>query len=433
MKIGTSSEILEQLRAEESGKELYQVQNRLESAIQRVAAVLESRSRVGRITLDAGGVVIAANLEAAEIAGANQSDLIGEELALHVCEEDRPLFERNVDRTRGDASSAQSGFHPFEFEFAAAPAEKRQVRVTGMQREDDGRRPGTVTLTFVDVSESRALGAELGLIRDKIEEQVLVDRQLGRYQEKLRSMASRLSLTEERERRRIATDLHDRISQNLVFANMQLGVLANSNLDAKSASLLQSIRTTVTEAIHNTRNITSELSPPILHEQPLETALEWLAEHATRSYGLQVEFTSLTLAADRQPESSLGDDVRVVLFRGVQELLLNCHRHAQAQSAHLRLMRAADELRVEVEDDGTGFPRGGGEDRGGFGLFLLGERLKSIGGSLGIRSRPGDGTCVTMQVPTVAASGASPDASSRDRKTEKHDTGHAAQDPWRNR
>ncbi len=428
MNIGTGREIREQLHTEWSEKELSQVQTRLETAIKRVSALLDSRSRVGRVTVDASGVVIEANLEASEITGTNQSELIGKELAKRVAEAEQDGFRARIRDTQVGQVESRS-FIPFEFEVIAPSGSTRGLRAVGLERSATQTDAPAVTLSFVDVSESRALGAELGIIRDKIEHQAVVDRRLERYQQKLRSMASRLSLTEERERRRISTDLHDRISQNLVFANMQLGVLSNSELNPGAADLVRKIRSTITDAIHNTRDIMSELSPPILHEQPLETALEWLTEHAGRAYGLPVRFEA-SHDAEEQADRPLPEHVRVVIFRGVQELLLNCYRHSGAGSVRVDQRRMDGELCITVEDNGRGFPRGGTEDRSGFGLFLLGEQMKSLGGSLDVRSRPGAGTSVTMRLPDTAQ------REPTDNAEDPHESGlreieSAARTPWR--
>lgn len=428
MKIGTGSEIFEQRRAEESKKELSQVRTRLETAIKRVTAVFDSRSRVGRVTVDTTGVVMEANLEAAEFTGTNQSELIGKELAARVAQADRQMFRKRILEIRSGRTRT-SAFEPFEFEIVAPSGATRQLRAVGMEKTPAEAGDEQVSLSFVDVSESRALGVELGVIRDKIEHQVIVDGRLEKYQQKLRSMASQLSLTEERERRRISTNLHDRISQNLVFANMQLGVLGNSELDPGAADLVKKIRSTITAAIHNTRDIMSELSPPILHEQPLETALEWLAEHAKRAYGLPVAFEA-PRGADEGADLQVPEEVQVVIFRGVQELLLNCYRYAAAGEVRVELRRTNDELCIEVEDNGAGFPRGGAEDRSGFGLFLLGERMKSLGGSLDIRSRPGAGTCVTMRLPDPARRSAADDPEDS-RESGLPEIESAARAPWR--
>jgi len=346
---------------------------------------MEAPLRVGRMTLDPRGFVTDANLEAAEIAGMNQSDLIGHQFPL--------LIEW----------AGRMG-EPFDFTFDPSTGVRRHLRVVGTNLPDStAATHSPVTISFVDLSENREIRNELESIRDGIRQREKTETEIEQYQNRLRSIASQQSLTEERERRRIATELHDRISQNLVSANIQLSVLIDSELGEADSQQIRHVRSVLTEAIHNTRSITSELSPPVLYEQPLGTALEWLAEQASRNYHLKIDFRITANDAEEGRGTGLPDDVQVVLFRGTQELLRNCHLHAHARKVEVRMIRSEAGLRVDVIDDGIGFAPGEpAEDRGN-GLFLLGERMKQMGGSLSIRSGPGEGTCITMLAPDNGA------------------------------
>ncbi|MDP3184147.1 MAG: PAS domain S-box protein, partial [Anaerolineales bacterium] len=193
------------------------------------------------------------------------------------------------------------------------------------------------------------------------------------YQEQLQSLASELSLTEERERRRLATVLHDHIAQLLVVAKGKFEKIQESTLYRSLAKPMEEIRRLIEESIRYTRSLVFELSPPILYELGFEPAMEWLAEHMQQQYGLVV-----SVEDDGHPKP-LDNEARVLLFRAVRELLFNVLKHAQASCARVCMRRDGEHLRVIVEDNGVGFaPDKLGAAPGkieGFGLFSIRERL----------------------------------------------------------
>ena len=223
------------------------------------------------------------------------------------------------------------------------------------------------------------------------------DEQLRAYQERLRSLASQLSLTEEKERRRIATELHDSIGQTLAICKIQLGVLRQSASSTELVEPLEEIHQYIEDIIRDTRSLTFEISSPILYQLGLESALEWLAERTQKRDGVRAKFRN-----DGQPKP-LDDDIRIVLFQAVRELLINVVKHAQAQRVEVAIGRDDRHVRIAVEDDGVGFdvfPIGSHwSEVKGFGLFSIRERLGHLGGQLQIKSKPGLGTRVTLLAP----------------------------------
>ena len=219
------------------------------------------------------------------------------------------------------------------------------------------------------------------------------------YQEQLQSLASELSLTEERERRRLATVLHDHIAQLLVVAKGKFEKVQESTLFRSLAKPMEEIRKLIEESIRYTRSLVFELSPPILYDLGFEPAMEWLAEHMQQQYGLVVEVED-----DAQPKP-LDNEARVLLFRAVRELLFNVLKHAQASCTKVRMRRVGEHLRIIVEDNGVGFaPDKLGASSGkieGFGLFSIRERLNYFGGRMEIESTPGEVTRVILTMPLM--------------------------------
>jgi signal transduction histidine kinase len=213
----------------------------------------------------------------------------------------------------------------------------------------------------------------------------------------LRSLASQLSLAEERERRRIAVDLHDRVGQALAMANIKLGALRQRESSTEFLELVGEISNFIEQAIQDTRTLMFEISSPILYELGFEAAIRHRVDQLQNQHGI--------IAAcehDQQPKP-LDDDVRVLLFQAVNELLVNVAKHARSRHVAVHIRREGDHIRVDVEDDGIGFDASEVAARptltGGFGLFSIRERLSDVGGGLSIESQPGRGTLVTLAVP----------------------------------
>jgi PAS domain S-box-containing protein len=216
------------------------------------------------------------------------------------------------------------------------------------------------------------------------------------YQEQLRSFASQLSLIEERERRRIATELHDHIGQTLALCKIKLGTLRELT-SSPLATSLNEVRSLIEQTIQQTRSLTFELSPPILYELGYEAAVEWLGEKILRQHGILFNFKN-----DENPKP-LNDEARILLFQAVRELLVNIVKHAKANHVTVSIKRDDDNVRVGVEDDGIGFEVSKTESylnkSSGFGFFSIHERLKYINGYINVESEPGHGTHVTIVVP----------------------------------
>jgi signal transduction histidine kinase len=238
------------------------------------------------------------------------------------------------------------------------------------------------------------------MLNREITQRKKAENQLAGYQDNLRYLASQLSLAEEQERRRIAVYLHDRIGHSLALANIKLGELDKSVQGANSESLkagLGQIGKLMEQAIRDAHTLTFEISPPILYELGLEAAVEWLTEKVQQEHGIAASFES-----DHQP-LPLAEDVRVLVFQALSEVLVNAVKHARARNLAVSLQREGGYLCARVQDDGVGFQiaETGSHPKmdGGFGLFSIRERLKPFGGVVEVESEPGAGTRVTLRVP----------------------------------
>ncbi len=213
---------------------------------------------------------------------------------------------------------------------------------------------------------------------------------------RLRTLESDLLWSEERERRRLAIDLHDGLNQILTLSQMKLGALESAVAEGQRERVRE-IAALVDRANRSARSLTFQLSPPILFDLGFEPALQWLAEDVQATYGVRVE-----LVGELEPPTPLEERIRVLLFRAVRELLINVAKHAHADCARVQLERTPSELLIEVSDDGRAFDPGR-VGRRGLGLSSIRERLESFGGRMLIESHPGRGTTIGLRAPIRVA------------------------------
>ena len=240
----------------------------------------------------------------------------------------------------------------------------------------------------------------LGISED-ITERKDAEAKLLAYQEQLRALTSELFLIEEKERRRIASELHDQIGQNLALCKLKVAALEIDMTHPQVKSELSAVRRLLECSIQDARSLIFDLSPPVLYELGFQAALEWLAERIEEQYHVPVEFEN------RAGEGALGNDLQVILFQVVRELLVNVGKHSRASQAKVILSQEDHFLKIQVNDDGMGFDASQIYDAkghpGSYGFFSMRERLNYLGGGLEVRSRPGQGSQIVLTVPRDAA------------------------------
>ncbi len=217
----------------------------------------------------------------------------------------------------------------------------------------------------------------------------------------LRALAGELTLSEQRERRRMAKLLHDHLQQLLVGAKFRAAILERGG-DELVRNAVAEIEKLLDDSIQASRSLTAELSPPILHDGGLAPGLEWLSRWMADKHGL---FVQLEVEKDLP---QIPDDVRILLFESVRELLFNVVKHAHCRSVDVTARRIGSrEVILTVSDEGQGFDpsavKKAGETGGGFGLFSIHERLGMIGGKLEIDSAPGKGSRFVLTAPVNEA------------------------------
>jgi PAS domain S-box-containing protein len=222
------------------------------------------------------------------------------------------------------------------------------------------------------------------------------DDKIKKYQAQLQSLAERLAVLQERERKRIAEVLHDEVGQALSIARMKLSAAEQRAADPKNARPLSEAAALIGEAIQKTRLLTLDLHPPVLKELGLERAVAELCRRFGGEHDVDCRF-------ERRGNAGMNSDTAAFVYRAVRELMLNAVKHARAQNIAVGITTGSDSVRVRVSDDGRGMPRRWDAldpSHGGFGLFSIRERLTRLGGSIQIRSAPGKGSAVELIVPS---------------------------------
>ena len=241
-----------------------------------------------------------------------------------------------------------------------------------------------------------------GSIRD-ITERRKAQADRATYQAKLKSLALRLALAEERERRRIAVGVHDDIGQKLVLAKLELQSLRETISESGAVQGVDRVCDLIDQSMQEARSLAFDLSNPVLYEVGFGAAVEsWLSRQVEHKAGIHCDF-----ASELEVGTKLDENTAVVLFQAVREVLTNVVKHARAKTVKVRIHKSRDEVQVVVEDDGVGFDPAildwTAEHQRGLGLFNVKERLEYIKGRLEIRSAPGQGTKATLTVPFKVA------------------------------
>lgn len=273
------------------------------------------------------------------------------------------------------------------------------IRRVSPYRAAAGRLAG-VLVAFTDITQSRSDAAAAIAWRESVAESL--EERVRERTAQIKKLSAALAVAEERERRALAQDLHDDIGQTLAVIKLKVKTLETQPLAPAVRRATAECGALLDAASSKLRSLTFQLSPPILHELGLVAAIEWLADEMRRVYGLEV-----VVRDDRAPKP-LDQAASFTLFRAVRELLINVAKHAHVGAAEVATRCSeAGHLVVTVSDAGSGFHGqvdGAPGAEQGFGLISVRERVGYIGGQVRVRSRPGDGTTVTLTAP-LARSG----------------------------
>ncbi len=222
-----------------------------------------------------------------------------------------------------------------------------------LQRNENGEATGILEINR-DISEYKASEDHLKALNDTLEQRVA--RRTAEVHERMKQLqrlTSQLTQTEQRERRHLAELLHDHLQQLLVGAKFGVGSVRGQVHDDHLLQSLRQVDELLDQSIQASRSLTLELSPPVLYSGGLSQALQWLGSWMREKHGLVVEMQT-------DGQANPGDeDVRVLLFQSVRELLFNVVKHAGVKKARVVMsLLDPDRLQIVVSDPGKGFDPG---------------------------------------------------------------------------
>ena len=293
------------------------------------------------------------------------------------------------DRARVEAiiNAARRAGSPFEFEHRIRRADgaERALYSRGEVLVGADGQPAVVSAIAQDLTERKAIEDELRSSR-----------------EQLRQLSSHLQAAREEERARMSREIHDELGGSLTGLKMDVARMAK-NADDLSPDELRARAAAMSSLIDSTvqmvRRIASDLRPGILDDFGLAAAIEWQLQEFSKRAGLEFAYDSNTDELNLDPASS------IELFRLFQETLTNVARHAQATRVAARLAAGADELVLEVSDNGRGISTGEIGNSKSLGLLGMRERVQQLRGELSITGAPGQGTTVLIRVPLAGPRG----------------------------
>ncbi|MFC1765668.1 PAS domain S-box protein [Planctomycetota bacterium] len=279
------------------------------------------------------------------------------------------------------------------------PTAYRKVAVTGESYEDE-------QVNYVDDWISGAFeisafqtgpGRMAVLFRD-ITERRRAEEKVAQYQNQLRALVSQLTLSEERERKNLAVELHDSICQSLAMVKLKVDEELSNHSVAVVQTLLQDLQQSLLGIMHEARTLTNNLGTPMLQQLGLSAALEeWMNAEITAKHGIKTE------VVDKGVPKTMSENTKSLLFRAVRELAINVVKHAQAHTLTLTLEVKSGELSMVIIDDGKGFEYTESLKQDfrhhGYGLFSINERITYIGGSMTVNSVRDKGTRILLYVP----------------------------------
>ncbi len=231
-----------------------------------------------------------------------------------------------------------------------------------------------------------------------ISERKKAEERITRSTSQLRTLTRRLAEMEETERKQLASELHDRVSQSLTALNINLNLIHNQIARFATKQVIDRMKDAlelVEETTRRIRNLMSDLRPQVLDDYGLMAALRWYCEQFSLRTGIVVRLEG------SEPQPRLRPATETALFRITQEALTNVARHANAKTAIVRVEDEKDRIHVRIIDDGCGFDSSSppkSENRPRWGLIIMQERALAVGGILQIDSHPGQGTAILIEV-----------------------------------
>jgi PAS domain S-box-containing protein len=230
---------------------------------------------------------------------------------------------------------------------------------------------------------------------------MLAKQEIQEYQTSLQRLTTEITLIEEKQKKEIASNIHDHLSQSLVISKMKINELKKNPKLKVIENDLKFIETHISEVLKNTRKITYDLSPPILYQLGIIDTLSWLLDDVEATHKVACRLIS------NVDNIILSDVKSILLYRSIQEVINNAIKYANASLLTLNLDKNKLGLDITLTDNGVGFDASllnnyQNHSGSGFGLFTVQERIRNIQGKFTIASEINKGTVVKFFIPLSA-------------------------------
>lgn len=377
-------------------------QERLRRSEERLRLVIEGVREYAIFMVDPDGTINLWNSGAEEIFGYPESEAVGRPLATIFTEEDREegAVEREMHVAEEEGQARSERWHVrrdgsrFWATGVLTPVHGEDGSLRGFAKllRDNTRRRAQEEALRRSAERLRQLNETL---EARVAERTADLEEAGA---RIRRLASEVIMAEQRVRRRVARRLHDDLQQLLYALQMKVSMVRTAMEQGEMdrlADLAERLEAGLEDAARTTRQLTVDLSPRTLAGEGLREALTWLVEQMRELHGLEIDVRV------EEPYEVGDEDLRVVLFQSVRELLFNVVKHAGVDRATVELTLEEGRRVVRVVDEGRGFDVSAVETHGGggFGLSHVAERLELVGGGLVVESEPGKGSRLTIRLP----------------------------------
>jgi PAS domain S-box-containing protein len=353
-----------------------QVETKLRESEATVRALLDTASQA-IIAVDTTGAIVLANRMVGDMFGYAPADLIGKALEVLVPARFRRAHEAHRNQFNCYPSNRFMGIGS-------------ELELMGL-RSDGAEFPVEVSLSSIETKHGvLAVSFVSDITARKHSETALRE-----SEQKLRLLAGGLLTAQEDERRSLARELHDDITQQLAFLSILLGKLAADlpDSDTRVRPRVQNLQAQALRASNDVRRLSHGLHPAFISDFGLSVAVQELCEDFRRVHGVTIEFKGLP--DDRR----LSDSQAGSLYRIAQESMRNAVQHGRATELSLSLSLVDGSVALKVVDNGVGFNTGKLNGKAGLGIISMTERMRLAGGTLNIVSSFGSGTEVTASLP----------------------------------
>ena len=236
-------------------------------------------------------------------------------------------------------------------------------------------------------------------VSQDITQWILAKKEIQEYQASLQKLTTEITLIEEKQKKEIATNIHDHLSQSLVISRMRISEMKKKPELKKINEDLLFLETHIYEALENSRKITYELSPPVLYQLGIIDALNWFLDNTETTHKIKCQISSNTT------DIKFSDVKSILLYRSIQEIITNIIKYANASLITLDINKNKHKIDFLITDNGVGFDASilnkqhHNHTGSGFGLFTVKERIKNIQGEFSLKSGINTGTIVKIIVP----------------------------------